>query len=107
MAIVLVSHDLGFVTSLVQRVICVNRQAVAHPASQLTADVIREMYGGDVNVVRHGDVMCHREHVHLSDDFFDALRSTDAPAIRYALIAGLLVQRRLGDHRHVRHHAAD
>ena len=64
MAIVLVSHDLGFVTSLVQRVICVNRQAVAHPAAQLTADVIREMYGGDVNVVRHGDVMCHREHVH-------------------------------------------
>jgi zinc transport system ATP-binding protein len=64
MTILLVSHDLGFVTSLVQRVICVNRQAVAHPASQLTADVIREMYGGDVNVVRHGDVVCHREHVH-------------------------------------------
>ena len=64
MTIVLVSHDLGFVTSLVQRVICVNRQAVAHPAAQLTADVIREMYGGDVNVVRHSDVVCHREHVH-------------------------------------------
>jgi zinc transport system ATP-binding protein len=64
MTIVLVSHDLGFVTSLVQRVICVNRQAVAHPASRLTADVIREMYGGDVSVVRHGDVVCHREHVH-------------------------------------------
>jgi zinc transport system ATP-binding protein len=64
MAIVLVSHDLGFVTSLVQRVICVNRQAVAHPTSQLTADLIRDMYGGDVNMVRHGDVMCHREHVH-------------------------------------------
>jgi zinc transport system ATP-binding protein len=64
MAIVLVSHDLGFVTNLVERVICVNRRAVAHPASQLTAEVIREMYGADVNLVRHGDVMCHREHVH-------------------------------------------
>ncbi len=64
MTIVLVSHDLGFVTNLVERVICVNRQAVAHPASQLTADLIRDMYGGDVNMVRHGDVMCHREHVH-------------------------------------------
>ncbi|MGO9108493.1 MAG: metal ABC transporter ATP-binding protein [Thermoguttaceae bacterium] len=64
MTIVLVSHDLGFVTNLVQRVICVNRRAVAHPASQLTAEVIRDMYGGDVNLVRHGDVMCHREHVH-------------------------------------------
>ena len=64
MTIVLVSHDLGFVTNLVQRVICVNRQAVAHPASQLTAELIRDMYGGDVNLVRHSDVMCHREHVH-------------------------------------------
>ncbi len=64
MTLVLVSHDLGFVTSLVQRVICVNRQAVAHPASQLTADLIREMYGGEVNMVRHSDVVCHREHVH-------------------------------------------
>jgi zinc transport system ATP-binding protein len=63
MTIVLVSHDLGFVTNLVERVICVNRQAVAHPTSQLTADLIRDMYGGDVNLVRHGDVMCHREHV--------------------------------------------
>ena len=64
MTIVLVSHDLGFVTSLVERVICVNRQAVAHPTSHLTAELIRNMYGGDVNMVRHGDVMCHREHVH-------------------------------------------
>ncbi len=64
MTIVLVSHDLGFVTNLVQRVICVNRQAVAHPTSQLTADLIRDMYGSDVNMVRHGEVMCHREHVH-------------------------------------------
>ena len=64
LVIVLVSHDLGFVTNLVERVICVNRQAVAHPASQLTADLIRDMYGGDVHIVRHGDVMCHREHVH-------------------------------------------
>jgi zinc transport system ATP-binding protein len=64
MAIVLVSHDLGFVTSLVQRVICVNRQVVAHPTSQLTADSIRAMYGADVKLVRHGDVLCHREHVH-------------------------------------------
>jgi zinc transport system ATP-binding protein len=64
MTIVLVSHDVGFVTSLVQRVICVNRQAVAHPAEQLTAELIHEMYGGDVSMVRHGDVVCHREHVH-------------------------------------------
>jgi zinc transport system ATP-binding protein len=64
MTVVLVSHDLGFVTSLVQRVLCVNRHAVAHPASQLTAELIREMYGGEVSMVRHSDVVCHREHIH-------------------------------------------
>ena len=64
MTIVLVSHDLGFVTNLVERVICVNREATMHPASQLTADLVRQLYGGEVNVVRHGDVTCRREHVH-------------------------------------------
>ena len=57
MAIVLVVARPGLRHILVQRVICVNRQAVVHPASQLTAEVIREMYGGDVSVVRHGDVV--------------------------------------------------
>ncbi len=64
MTLVLVSHDLGFVTNLVERVICINRQAVSHPTSQLTAEIIRDMYGGDVSVVRHGDVVCHKEHTH-------------------------------------------
>ena len=112
MTIVLVSHDLGFVTNLVQRVICVNRQAVAHPTSQLTAELIRDMYGGDVNMVRHGDVMCHREHVQRGSrergatqrvsgstsmsDFFNALTSPDVPVIRYALAAGLLSSVALG-----------
>jgi zinc transport system ATP-binding protein len=64
MTVVLVSHDLGFVTNLVESVICVNRNAVVHPTTQLTPELIHEMYGGDVSVVRHGDVMCHREHVH-------------------------------------------
>ena len=64
MAVVIVSHDLGFVTNLVENVICVNRKAVVHPTTRITGDLIREMYGGDVRMVRHSDVVCHREHVH-------------------------------------------
>jgi zinc transport system ATP-binding protein len=63
MTVVVVSHDLGFVSNLVEKVICVNRQVVVHPTSQLTGELIREIYGGDVRMVRHSDVICQREHV--------------------------------------------
>jgi zinc transport system ATP-binding protein len=63
MTVVLVSHDLGFVSNLVEKVICVNRQVVVHPTSELTGELIREIYGGDVRMVRHSDQICQREHV--------------------------------------------
>jgi zinc transport system ATP-binding protein len=63
MTVVVVSHDLGFVSNLVESVVCVNRRAVVHPTSQLTGELIREIYGGDVRMVRHSDVVCQREHV--------------------------------------------
>lgn len=55
MAIVLVSHDLGFVSGLVERVICVNRRVVVHPTSELTGDSIRDLYGSEVRMVRHDE----------------------------------------------------
>ncbi|MGD0898369.1 MAG: ABC transporter ATP-binding protein [Thermoguttaceae bacterium] len=64
MTVLLVSHDLGFVADLVENVVCVNRRVVVHPTSQITGELIRDIYGGDVRMVRHGDVVCHREHVH-------------------------------------------
>jgi zinc transport system ATP-binding protein len=62
MTILMVSHDLGFVSSLVQRVICVNRHVVVHPTSEITGDVIHGIYGGDVRMVHHGDFLSHPEH---------------------------------------------
>jgi zinc transport system ATP-binding protein len=64
MTILVVSHDLGFVSNLVEDVICVNRRVVVHPTSRITSELIAEIYGGDVRTVRHGDVICQREHVH-------------------------------------------
>jgi zinc transport system ATP-binding protein len=63
MAILMVSHDLGFVSQLVSRVICVNRRVVVHPTSAMTSDAIRDIYGGDVRMVRHGECT-HSDHVH-------------------------------------------
>lgn len=57
-----VSHDLGFVSQLVSRVFCVNRQVKIHPTSELTGEIIREMYGGDVHMVRHDHCCSERGH---------------------------------------------
>jgi zinc transport system ATP-binding protein len=62
MTILMVSHDLGFVSNLVQRVICVNRRVVVHPTSEINGDVIHDTYGGDVRIVHHGDFRTHPEH---------------------------------------------
>jgi zinc transport system ATP-binding protein len=56
MTILMVSHDLGFVSQFVDRVICVNRRVVVHPTSEMTGDAIRDIYGGEVRRVRHSEL---------------------------------------------------
>jgi zinc transport system ATP-binding protein len=51
--IVLVTHDLGFVSCFVKHVACVNRNVVVHPTSEITGELINEIYGTDVHMVRH------------------------------------------------------
>ncbi len=53
MTILMVSHDLGFVSPLVGHVICVNRTVATHPTTELTPELIRDMYGREVRMVRH------------------------------------------------------
>jgi zinc transport system ATP-binding protein len=62
MTVLVVSHDLGFVVNLAETVLCVNRRVVSHPTVDITGDLIKEMYGGEVRMVRHSDVVCRREH---------------------------------------------
>lgn len=53
MAIVLVSHDVGFVSEYVARVACVNRSIVSHRTSEITPEVLRGLYGHGVHVIDH------------------------------------------------------
>lgn len=53
MTIVLVSHDLGFVSRYVRTVICVNRTVQVHPTSAVNGRIIADMYGGEVRLVHH------------------------------------------------------
>ena len=51
--VVVVSHDLGFVSQYVQSVVCVNRRVMVHPTASVTGEVIRDLYLSDVCMVRH------------------------------------------------------
>lgn len=53
MAIVLVSHDIGFVSSAVKRVFCVNRRVTTHETSSITPEILAELYGGSMRMVHH------------------------------------------------------
>ncbi len=53
LTVVIVSHDVGFVTRHVKTVICVNRRVMVHAAQEITGGSIRELYGHDVHVVQH------------------------------------------------------
>ncbi len=53
MTILMVSHDLGFVSDVVERVICVNQRVHLHPTSEVTDEMIRNIYGADIRLVRH------------------------------------------------------
>ena len=54
LTIVLVSHDIGFVSRLVKTVICVNQTVAVHPTSALNGRMIREIYGSEeIQMIRH------------------------------------------------------
>ena len=52
-AILIVSHDLGVVSRCVRSVVCVNQRVVVHPTSEFDGRAIREIYGGDLKMIRH------------------------------------------------------
>jgi len=53
MTVVLVSHDLGFVTRHVSRVACLSRRLVCHQTTELTPEIIEKLYGAPVSMIRH------------------------------------------------------
>ena len=62
MTILVVSHDLGFVSKVVKSVICVNKKVLVHPTSNLDGTLINEIYGGDLRMVRHDHRCSHDGH---------------------------------------------
>jgi zinc transport system ATP-binding protein len=53
LTIVVVSHDVAYVSRYVEKVICVNREVHTHPVSEIDENIIHNMYGEHVHAVRH------------------------------------------------------
>ncbi len=52
-AVIIVSHDLGVVSSLSEKTLCVNRNVIIHPTSELKGENISALYGMDIALVNH------------------------------------------------------
>ncbi|MCP4378701.1 MAG: ABC transporter ATP-binding protein [bacterium] len=53
LTLVIVSHDVGFVSQLVDKVVCVHGSVAVHPTAELTGELMSDLYGHDVMLVRH------------------------------------------------------
>ncbi len=54
MTIVVVSHDIGFISRYVTRVACLNRTLLCHQPVPIGAEVIQRLYGMPVHLIPHG-----------------------------------------------------
>lgn len=64
MTIMMVTHEVGFASSFFTRVICVNNTVAVHPTSELTGELIRDMYSDDLRMVRHDHHCGDKGHAH-------------------------------------------
>ena len=53
MTIVVVSHDVGFISDYVNRVACLNRKLVCHAVDQVNAHELEHLYGKHVHQLTH------------------------------------------------------
>lgn len=51
--IIVVSHDIGFISGYVHRVACLNQTLVCHETAAISGKTIEELYGGAVHMIRH------------------------------------------------------
>ena len=53
LSIIVVSHDIGFISQYVDRVACLNRTLICHHTEEIDGQTISDLYGSDVRMVAH------------------------------------------------------
>ena len=64
LTIVVVSHDIAFISGYVSRVACLNRTLVCHETNAINGRVISELYGDQVRHIGHSHGSGHAGAVH-------------------------------------------
>lgn len=52
--IILVTHDIGFISQYITSVACVNRTLCYHPRPEITAEIMKMAYGEETEILVHG-----------------------------------------------------
>ncbi|MBW1696365.1 MAG: ABC transporter ATP-binding protein [Deltaproteobacteria bacterium] len=53
LTVIMVSHDLFIVSGFVNKVICVKGTVKVHPTEEVSEELVGELYGGEVRMVKH------------------------------------------------------
>lgn len=53
MTIIVISHDIGFISHFVNRVACLNQTLVCHETAALSGKIIGQLYGANVRMINH------------------------------------------------------
>ena len=53
MTIIVVSHDIGFISGYVRRVGCLNKTLICHSTQDISGKTIEELYGTSVKMIHH------------------------------------------------------
>lgn len=57
--IIVVSHDIGFISGYVNRVACLNQTLICHETAAISGKTIEELYGGSVHMIQHAHSHSH------------------------------------------------
>jgi zinc transport system ATP-binding protein len=55
--IIVVSHDIGFISHFINRVACLNRTLVCHTTSRISGKMIEDLYGSPLKMVHHHTII--------------------------------------------------
>lgn len=63
LAIMVVSHDIGIISSYVKTIACINRELHYHPGREITSEILR-VYNCPIDLIAHGTVPHRVLHEH-------------------------------------------
>ena len=53
MTVIVVSHDIAFISGYVDRVACLNQTLICHDTAEISGKTIEELYGAPVKMIHH------------------------------------------------------